>query len=78
MTVSISIADNGAGIAEEDLEKIFAPFFSIPTDYHAQGTGIGLYLSREIVEAHQGTLTAHSTGKGQGAIFTIELPRKNI
>ncbi|MFX1518120.1 MAG: sensor histidine kinase, partial [Promethearchaeota archaeon] len=67
---------NGAGIASEHLETIFEQFITIPTDYTATGTGIGLYLSREIIKAHDGTITAQSKGKGKGSTFTIELPRK--
>ena len=76
--VCVRVIDNGAGIAPEDLNRIFEPFTSIPTPYSAGGTGIGLYLSRMLVEAHGGTLTAHSAGKGQGATFILELPRKRI
>ncbi|MFX1518265.1 MAG: ATP-binding protein, partial [Promethearchaeota archaeon] len=74
--VRILVQDNGAGIASEHLETIFGQFITIPTDYAATGTGIGLYLSREIIKAHNGTITAQSKGKGQGSTFTIELPRK--
>ena len=74
--VRILIKDNGAGIASEHLETIFEQFITIPTDYTATGTGIGLYLSREIIKAHDGTITAQSKGKGEGSTFIIELPRK--
>jgi len=76
--VRISISDNGAGIALKDLNRIFKPFMSIPTKYSVGGTGIGLYLSRVLVEAHGGTLTAHSEGKDLGTTFVMELPRKGV
>ncbi len=75
--VKIEVVDNGAGIAPTNIEIIFEQFVSIPTDYSATGTGIGLYLCREIIEAHEGRITAQSEGPGHGATFTIELPRKD-
>lgn len=75
-TVQVQVIDNGAGINPDDLERIFDPFVFIPTTSSASGTGIGLYLSRMIANAHRGTLIAHSEGKGQGSTFTLELPRK--
>ncbi|MFX1253682.1 MAG: ATP-binding protein [Promethearchaeota archaeon] len=74
--VKIDVTDNGAGIVAKDLERIFDPFISIPSRYYAQGTGIGLFISRSIVEAHGGTLTAYSEGKDKGTTFTLTLPRK--
>jgi len=75
--IRVLVSDNGAGIAPDDMELVFNQFVSLPTKYAAAGTGIGLYLSRVIVEAHGGTLTAQSEGIGKGATFIIELPRKN-
>ncbi|MFX0125275.1 MAG: PAS domain S-box protein, partial [Candidatus Hodarchaeota archaeon] len=73
--IQIRVSDNGAGIASEHLETIFEQFITIPTDYTAMGTGIGLYLAREIIKSHDGTITAQSEGKGLGSTFIIELPR---
>ena len=73
--VFISIADNGAGITKENLKRIFILFNSFETQYGKKGSGIGLYLSREIVEAHQGKLTAFSKGISHGSIFTLTLPK---
>lgn len=75
-SVQVFIHDNGAGISPEHLETIFEQFITIPTDYTAIGTGIGLYLSREIIKAHGGTITAQSGGKGRGATFIVEIPRE--
>jgi PAS domain S-box-containing protein len=71
----VTIVDDGAGLVPEILERIFDQFISIETEYATPGTGIGLYLSRKIMEAHEGTITAQSKGLGHGATFIVELPR---
>ena len=70
--VAVSIADTGSGIAKENLPKIFERFYRIH-DGTAPGLGIGLHLSKQIIEAHGGTITAESRF-GQGARFTVHLP----
>ncbi len=67
----IEVQDSGRGFPEGDAERIFARFEKA-TD--SPGSGLGLTIARAIVEAHQGTLTAHSHGPGQGARFIITLP----
>ena len=74
--IQIEIKDNGAGIAPENLERIFEQFVSIGTEFSVAGTGVGLYLSKMIIFAHGGTIRARSEGLGQGSTFTIVLPRK--
>ena len=69
--VAIEVADSGAGIAKEHLERIFDPFF---TTKEATGTGLGLSIAHQIVDAHHGTLTVHSS-PGAGATFVVTLPR---
>lgn len=69
--IRISFQDNGPGIAEENLEKIFNPFFT--TRKVGEGTGLGLSLSYGIIAEHNGKLYAKSQ-PGQGATFFIELP----
>ena len=64
--VDISVTDNGPGIPEELLEEIFIPFFTT----RAQGNGIGLSLSRQIMRLHGGTLKVRST-PGKETIFTL-------
>ena len=74
--VKVIISDNGAGITPKNFEQLFNPFVSFPTKYSAGGSGIGLYLSRRIIEEHKGTLVAKSEGKDCGTTFIIDLPRK--
>ncbi len=67
--VEARVIDQGPGIAADRLEEIFNPFFTNKAD----GTGLGLAVSRKIVSDHGGTLTVESV-EGQGATFTITLP----
>jgi two-component system NtrC family sensor kinase len=69
--VVVAIADNGPGMDAEVQRRAFEPFFT--TKPQGMGTGIGLAVSRGIVEAHGGSLTLASS-IGQGASFTIRLP----
>ena len=71
--VVVSIADNGAGIPRDFLARIFEPFVQVP---HAPGggAGLGLAISRGIVEAHGGRLTVQSEpGHGSTFTFTVRL-----
>lgn len=72
--LKIVIRDNGAGIAPKNVKQIFNPFVSIPTKYSVQGTGIGLFISKNIVEKMNGKIYAESDGLDKGCTFTIELP----
>jgi two-component system NtrC family sensor kinase len=69
--VELRVADTGPGIAEEVRAKLFKPFFT--TKRRGQGTGLGLSVSRSIIEAHRGTIRVESA-PGQGATFIIRLP----
>lgn len=69
--VWVEVADTGKGIAPDDLERVFAPFYT--TKPAGMGTGLGLSVSREIVEKHGGELTA-SSRPGEGATFRMTLP----
>ena len=74
--VEISVSDTGVGIAPEDLRRIFEPFYSTKKapDLAGQGgTGLGLAVCRDIIEAHHGRIRAESR-PGQGSTFTIILP----
>lgn len=73
---TISIADTGSGFNNENAEELFERFTAQrkPGTDNEPSIGMGLYLSRKMVTAHEATLTAHSPGLNQGAVFTIELP----
>ncbi|MBI2937346.1 MAG: PAS domain S-box protein [Thaumarchaeota archaeon] len=68
-SVHIEISDTGVGIPEENLEKIFSPFFTTKTD----GTGLGLSSTKKIVEGHGGAIRIDSK-KRKGTTITVELP----
>jgi PAS domain S-box-containing protein len=70
--IRIEISDSGVGIAPEFLEKIFDAFEQV--DRRREGLGLGLAISKAIVEMHGGTIRAHSEGIGKGATFVVELP----
>jgi signal transduction histidine kinase/CheY-like chemotaxis protein len=74
--VLIEVRDNGVGLTAEVMVHIFNLFTQADSSLHrtSGGLGIGLSLSRRLVELHGGTLTAHSDGTGQGAAFTVRLP----
>ncbi|MFX0207205.1 MAG: PAS domain S-box protein [Candidatus Hodarchaeota archaeon] len=76
--IEMIVSDNGAGIDSSNLTKIFDQFVSIETEYSITGTGIGLFLSLEIINAHGGTITAQSDGVGQGSQFIISLPKISV
>jgi len=68
----VIVADQGEGLAEEDQAKVFAKFERLGRSGDG-GSGLGLYISRRLAEAMDGSLTVESA-KGQGARFTLELP----
>lgn len=69
----ISVEDQGPGIAPENLERIFERFERVTSSKNTQGLGLGLYIAREIVLAHEGRIWVESEF-GKGSIFHIELP----
>jgi len=70
--VEIAVADSGVGIATEDLDRIFDPFFSRRAD-GSQGTGLGLPISRALARSFHGDIAVESRA-GAGARFTLQLP----
>jgi signal transduction histidine kinase/ligand-binding sensor domain-containing protein/DNA-binding response OmpR family regulator len=74
--VEISITDNGIGIDKDKIEQIFERFYQINNDVTKSnsGAGIGLHLSRSLVELHKGTIRAESREEGAGTRFIIRLP----
>jgi signal transduction histidine kinase/CheY-like chemotaxis protein len=76
--VEVSIADNGIGIASENLELIFEMFTQVGSAAHAQGgLGIGLSLAKGLVALHGGTIDVHSEGRGRGSVFRVRLPKRS-
>lgn len=75
--VEIAVADTGIGINAEDLSRLFQRFTQLqaPTVKHYQGTGLGLALTKCLVELHGGSIHAHSDGEGRGTTFTVRLPQ---
>ena len=71
--IEIVVQDNGKGISQSVMDKIFQPFFT--TKPAGQGTGLGLSLSYDIVKAHGGKLKVESK-EGEGSTFVIQLPEK--
>jgi PAS domain S-box-containing protein len=72
--VQVVVVDSGAGIAPGDLDRIFEPFFTTKRDV---GTGLGLWVTKEIVERHGGTIQVHPTNGREGypgAAFALQLP----
>ena len=78
--IEIIIWDTGIGIAAENMEKIFGGFFRVDTPYSSvtEGTGLGLPLSKKLVELHGGKLTVESEGLGKGTLVRFTLPIQHI
>ena len=74
--LEIAVADTGAGLAPEDLPKLFREFSQVSTGEGRQheGTGLGLALTNRLVELHGGSIRAESPGRGRGSTFTVRLP----
>ncbi|MBL7969480.1 MAG: response regulator [Prolixibacteraceae bacterium] len=75
--IEITVRDNGIGIAESNLEKIFTRFFQVDEGAKQTGTGIGLALTKELVKLHNGTISVQSK-PGKGSKFIIHLPYEDI
>jgi DNA-binding response OmpR family regulator len=73
------VRDTGCGIPKDKLETIFQRFYQSPTSMGERntGTGIGLDLTRSLVELHYGTITAHNNSEGPGSCFVVTLPLGN-
>ena len=68
-----SVKDNGRGISKEELPDLFSKYKSFAKKFRQIGTGLGLYLSRQIVECHGGSICVTSE-EGKGSVFTVKLP----
>jgi len=69
--IEVSVKDNGNGIPQKVVDKIFQPFFT--TKPTGQGTGLGLSLSYDILKAHGGEIKVESK-EGEGTTFILQLP----
>jgi len=76
--VYVSITDNGVGIPKVDLARLFTKFGRLDNSYVASassgGTGLGLFISKSLIEIHKGSIIATSEGEGKGTTFTFSLP----
>jgi signal transduction histidine kinase len=71
--VSISVQDSGRGIPPEVLPRLFEQFYRGSAG-SIQGSGLGLFIAREIIKAHGGDIVAESEGEGKGSVFRVEVP----
>lgn len=72
--IFLSVRDEGKGIAAEDLSKVFMRYTRLESKNMASGLGLGLYITKNIIEGHGGSVTIESK-PGSGSIFMIKLPR---
>lgn len=76
--ITVNVKDTGRGIKPEDMEKLFKKFNMLGGSYLSkqagQGTGLGLYLSKSLVELHHGRIWVTSDGEGKGSTFSFTLP----
>ena len=76
--VKVRISDTGRGLADEDVPKLFLKFGRLDNSYvsiaESGGTGLGLYITKSLVDLHKGTIEATSEGIGKGSQFTFSLP----
>ena len=75
--VTVRVADQGIGIPQSQLRRIFKRFYRVPGRFMARvkGTGLGLFIVKSVVKKHGGRVYAESAGPGHGSTFTVQLPR---
>lgn len=74
--IKISVSDTGIGIEPKNLHRVFSPFEQVESSYSRkfQGTGLGLSLTKKLVELHGGKLWGESEGSGKGSTFHFIIP----
>jgi signal transduction histidine kinase len=70
----VTVSDQGLGVHPEELPQLFQIFSRLESAGTIEGSGLGLYIVRSIVEAHGGRIWAESAGPGQGSTFCLTLP----
>ncbi len=68
-----SVSDRGEGIPPEELPRVFGRYYRSERTRSVEGTGLGLYIARLLVEAHHGRISAESAG-GEGSAFRFTIP----
>jgi signal transduction histidine kinase len=76
----VDVVDTGRGLTAEEAAQLFRPFVQVhdPSEVKDKGTGLGLFISKQLVEAHGGRIWVESPGRGQGATFAFELPMSGV
>ena len=71
-----AVTDTGKGLSEEEINRLFTKFTRVggASRFHTEGTGLGLYVARQIVKEHRGDVSVSSPGKGQGSSFGMRMP----
>ncbi|OPY71352.1 MAG: Alkaline phosphatase synthesis sensor protein PhoR [Syntrophorhabdus sp. PtaU1.Bin002] len=73
--IRVTVSDTGMGISKEDIPYLFAKFSRRDAAHmNSEGTGLGLYVVKLVIEAHGGRTWAESEGEGEGSRFVIEIP----
>jgi signal transduction histidine kinase len=73
-SVVVRVRDTGSGIAQDILPRLFQKFASASSSHALGGTGLGLYISKSIIEAHGGRIWAQNNAEGKGATFSFSIP----
>ncbi|MEK7722930.1 MAG: ATP-binding protein [Acidobacteriota bacterium] len=76
-TVIIRIKDEGIGIPQAELKRVFRRFYRVSNlaTQKKKGTGLGLFIVQSIIKNHKGKISVDSDGEGKGSVFTIKLPK---
>ncbi|HEX2067062.1 MAG TPA: ATP-binding protein, partial [Candidatus Thermoplasmatota archaeon] len=75
-SIEVAVRDSGRGLEPDEMARLFRPFSQVhaPGEAPERGVGLGLYISKGIVEAHGGRIRAESEGRGKGTAFLFEIP----